>query len=188
MGKEELSHGIETVVTDLGYECVNVASVTEEGRRILRVMIDSLGGINVRDCEVVSKAVNRYLDGKEARGATEGREWNDRYYLEVSSPGLERPLFTPADYERFKYREARVKTHAPIEGRKTHTGVIRGSDELSVTLETRQGTSRIPFDAVTRATLIFRGLEPQEPKKAPRSLKTNGKREFNATEKMRRSI
>jgi ribosome maturation factor RimP len=164
LGKEELSRAIETIVTELGYECVNVASVTEEGRPILRVMIDSLGGINVGDCEVVSKAVNRYLDGKDAQGTG---DWSDRYYLEVTSPGLERPLFTPGDYERFKGKEARVKTHTLIDGRKTHSGVIETSNGVSVTLKTEEGGRRIPFEDVARATLIFRGLEPQEPKKKP---------------------
>jgi ribosome maturation factor RimP len=166
LGKEELSRAIEAIVTELGYECVNVASVTEEGRPVLRVMIDSLGGINVGDCEVVSKAVNRYLDGKDAQGAG---DWSDRYYLEVTSPGLERPLFTPGDYERFKGKEARIKTHTLIDQRKTHTGVIETSDGVSVTLKTEEGARRIPFDDVARATLIFRGLEPQEPKKKPGS-------------------
>ncbi|MDR1377330.1 MAG: ribosome maturation factor RimP [Synergistaceae bacterium] len=174
MGKEELSRAIEAIVTELGYECVNVASVTEEGRPILRVMIDSLGGINVGDCEVVSKSVNRYLDGKDSQ---EMEDWNDRYYLEVSSPGLERPLFTPADYERFKGKEARVKTHVLVDGRKTHTGIIETSDSASVTLKVeKEGTRRISFDDIARASLVFRGLEPQEPKKKPGSQKSDVRR------------
>ncbi|MDR1623240.1 MAG: ribosome maturation factor RimP [Synergistaceae bacterium] len=170
--KEELSRAIETIVTELGYECVNVALVTEEGRPVLRVMIDSLGGINVGDCEVVSKSVNRYLDGKDARGAG---DWNDRYYLEVTSPGLERPLFTSGDYERFRGKEVRIKTHALVDGRKTHVGIIETSDDTSVILKVEEGTRRVPFDDVARATLVFRGLEPQEPKKKPGTQKSSGK-------------
>ena len=155
--RTRLSRGIEAIVTDLGYECVNVALATEDGKSVLRVLIDTLGGVNVRDCETVAKALNRSLDG--------GDEPGGRYYLEVSSPGLERPLFTPADYERFRGREARIKTHELIEGRKTHSGFIRTSDGESVTLETERGMETIPFSAVTRASLIFRGLEPQMSKK-----------------------
>ena len=85
---------VEEIVAELGYECVNVALVTEDGRTVLRVMIDSIGGINVGDCERVAKAVNRRLDAPDmAKNAGLG----DGYYLEVSSPGLERPLFNPAD-------------------------------------------------------------------------------------------
>jgi ribosome maturation factor RimP len=162
LGKEELSQAIETIVTELGYECVNIALTTEERRFVLRVLIDTLGEINVGDCEKVSKAVNRYLDGKDVSDA---KELSDKYYLEVSSPGLERPLFTPADYERFRGREARIKTHRLVEGRKTHVGFIQASDEASVTLTTEEGTRNIPFGVVARATLVFRGLEPQSPKK-----------------------
>ena len=178
--REELSLGIEAVVTELGYECVNIALAGEEGRPVLRVMIDSLGGINIGDCERVSKAVNRCLDGKDAEGANGLPE---RYYLEVSSPGLERPLFTPADYERFRGREARIKTHESIDGRKTHVGFIRASNSESVTLETEQGMETVSLSAVARATLVFRGLEAQEPKKKPGSRKLRGKREAELTEK-----
>jgi ribosome maturation factor RimP len=161
--REELARNVGAIVAELGYECVNVALVTEEGRSTMRVMIDSLGGINVSDCEKVSKAVNRYLDSD---GAADSEELNGRYYLEVSSPGLERPLFTRADYERFKGREARVKTLDFIDGQKTHTGFIAEVTETSVLLETERGACAVPFGAIARASLVFRGLEPQEPKKA----------------------
>jgi ribosome maturation factor RimP len=180
LGRDELFQSIGAIVTVLGYECVNVALVSEDGRPVLRVMIDSLGGINVGDCEMTAKAINRWLDGKDAEEAV---ELSGKYYLEVSSPGLERPLFTPADYERFKNREARIKTHAMIGDRKIHIGFIRTSDEESVTLETEQGQETIPFSAVTRATLVYRGLEPQEPKKCSSVRKPDGKRKPKATEK-----
>ncbi|MDR2176080.1 MAG: ribosome maturation factor RimP [Synergistaceae bacterium] len=169
MWREELSRNIGAIVAELGYECVNAALVTEEGHSTVRVLIDSLGGITVSDCEEVSKAVNRYLDGE---GAAESAGLSGRYYLEVSSPGVERPLFTPADYERFKGREARVKTFEFLDGRKTHVGFIAEVSETSVLLETgkekEKGTCSIPFGAIARAALVFRGLEPREPKKPPR--------------------
>ena len=154
---------IEKIVVDLGYECVNVALATEDGRPTLKVMIDSIGGINVRDCEMVSMAVNRYLDAPDP---AENTSLGDRYYLEVSSPGLERPLYTPADYERFVGKEARVRTGELVDGRKTHVGFIAASDGNSVTLDTEQGARNLRFADVTRAALVFRGLEPQPPKKA----------------------
>ena len=164
---------VEKIVTELGYECVNVALGSEDGRPVLRVMIDSIGGINVRDCETVSKEINRCLD---ALDSAEGSELGDRYYLEVSSPGLERPLFTPADYVRFKGKEARIRTREPVDGRKTHVGFITASDGNSVTIETEQGARSLQFADVARASLVFRGLEPQPPKKAK---KRGGKNEKN---------
>ena len=164
----------EKIVVDLGYECVNVVSLREDGRSVLRIMIDSIGGIDVRDCETVSKAVNRYLD---ANDTAETAYLGDRYYLEVSSPGLERPLFTPADYERFIGKEARVKTSELVDGRKTHVGFIADSNDKGVTLDTEQGARYLPFADVMRANLVFRGLEPQPPKKAKKRNGKNGKNE-----------
>ena len=166
MGKEFFSQtflAIEKRVAELGYECVNVALITEERRPVLRIMIDSIGGINVGDCETVSKAVSRWLDAPDSAA---GSDLGDRYYLEVSSPGLERPLFTPADYERFKGKEARLRTSELVDGRKTHVGFIAASDDLGVTLHTEQGARNLRFAGITRATLVFRGLEARPPQKA----------------------
>jgi ribosome maturation factor RimP len=171
LGREELSRDIGAIVTELGYECVNAALLTEEGRATVRVMIDSLGGIDVSDCETVSKAVNRYLDGE---GVAESGGLSGRYYLEVSSPGVERPLFTSADYKRFKGREARIKTFEFLDGKKTHVGFIAEADETSVLLETEKGAYSVPFGAIARAELVFRGLEPQEPKKPPKKRGSKG--------------
>jgi len=162
---------IEKIVVELGYECVNVALVTEDGRPVLRVMIDSIGGIVVRDCETVSKAINRFLDAPDS---AEAADFGDRYYLEVSSPGLERPLFTSADYERFRGKEARIKTREVIDGRKTHVGFIAASDDKNVVLDTEQGARTLRFADITRATLVFRGLEPQA-KKPQKAKKRNEK-------------
>ncbi|MDR1741254.1 MAG: ribosome maturation factor RimP [Synergistaceae bacterium] len=142
--------GIEEIVNKLGYECVLASLVTESGRKIVRVLIDSLGGIGTSDCEIVSKAVNRWLDERD------GPLLSGRYYLEVGSPGLERPLLKPADYGRFRGREARVRTGSLIDGRKTHVGVIKDSDEMRVFLETEHGAVEIPFADVTGASLVFR--------------------------------
>lgn len=160
---------ITRIVEDLGYECVHVGEATESGRQIIRIFIDSLGGINVKDCEGVSKAVNRYLDGRDDSALGE------RYYLEVSSPGLERPLFKPKDYDRFKGKEVRVKTNGLIDQRKIHVGLIETSDELCVTLNTDQGKRIIPFEQISRASLVFRGLDAQEPQKRQEH-KRKGKR------------
>ena len=176
MGSEVLSRmfsAINKVVTELGYECVNIALVTEDGRPVLRIMIDSIGGIDVGDCETVSKAVNRYLDAPDS---AEAAEFGGRYYLEVSSPGLERPLFTPGDYARFRGKEARIRSSEPVDGRKTHVGFIAASDDDSVTIETEHGARNLRFAEITRAALVFRGLEPQ-PKKAKKQSVKPDKRE-----------
>ncbi|GHT00370.1 ribosome maturation factor RimP [Synergistales bacterium] len=158
---------IEDIVTTLGYECVNVALTSERGQSILRVLIDTLGGITVSDCETVSGAVSRFLDdssGADAQESYDAAKWLDRYYLEVSSPGLERPLFKAADYERFKGKEARVRTAELLDGHKTHVGRIYDSGAESVTLLTEEGLRVIPFEQILRASLVFSDLKPKKPK------------------------
>ena len=158
-GREKIAEAIEEVVSGLGYECVHVLWTSDSGRPVIRVLIDSLGGINVGDCERVSRALNRCLDSNE-----EDPELRERYYLEVSSPGLERPLFSSKDYRRFQGKEARIKTFEAVDGRKLHVGILGSVDEESVTLLTEQGERRIDFERIARASLVYRGLEHQEPK------------------------
>ena len=157
--KEEWVREIGRIVEGMGYECVHVGMGSDSGSPVMRVFIDSLGGIDVSDCERVSKAVNRFLDARD------DPELGGRYYLEVSSPGLERPLFEPKDYARFGGKQARIRTHQPLDGRKTFTGVIGPSDETSVTLMTDEGERIVRFDEIARAKLVFEGLEAQKPKR-----------------------
>ncbi|GHS89116.1 ribosome maturation factor RimP [Synergistales bacterium] len=159
---EILFKSIEDIVAGRGYECVNVALVVEHGQSILRVLIDTLGGVTVKDCETVSGAINRFLDDPESSDADANRL--DRYYLEVSSPGLERPLFKIEDYKRFKNKDARVKTTELVDGHKTHVGRIADTGEKSVTLLTEDGSRVIPFEYISRASLVFSDLKPEKPK------------------------
>ncbi len=149
---EEISHKIESIVESLGYECVNVSLRTDFGRLKLQILIDTLGGINAGDCELVSGHVNSFLDGLgDIPGLDKGR-----YYLEVSSPGIERPLYKPGDYKRFQGREARIRLSVPVEGRKTFTGIIQRADDEAVMILCDDGEKSIPFSSVKGGNLVYR--------------------------------
>ena len=158
---ESLERPIRELVERLGYECVHVGVGTDSAQRRVRVLIDSLGGIAVSDCETVSRAVNRFLDENDIP------ELEGRYYLEVSSPGVERPLFTPEHYARFRGREARIRLTEPMGGRKGLTGEILSADEDSVLLfvPDEEREIAVPFGNIRSGSLVFRGFEPQAPKK-----------------------
>lgn len=102
---EALQAVIEKEVTALGYELVDLRVGGSRGRPVLDVRIDRLDGakIQVRDCEVASRAIEARLDGAPGLVA-------ERYVLEVSSPGIERPLRTVRDWQRFVGRQATVKS------------------------------------------------------------------------------
>ncbi len=143
---------IEQIINDLGYECVNVAIKNNDGKLRLQILIDTLGGINVDDCEAVSKRVNKFLDeSSDLPGLDKGR-----YYLEVSSPGVERPLYKLGDYERFSGREARLKLSTPVEGRKTFTGTLQGVNDACVIIDCEDEKYTIPFTDIKGANLVFR--------------------------------
>ena len=145
-------HSIEHIVTGLGFECVNVSIKSDFGKLRLQVLIDTLGGINVDDCETVSKRVNKFLDESPDIPELE----KGRYYLEVSSPGVERPLYKLEDYVRFSGREARLRLSNPMEGRKTFTGEILGTDGGTVKLMCDEEEKQIPFEDIRSANLVYR--------------------------------
>ncbi|MDK2958281.1 MAG: ribosome maturation factor RimP [Synergistaceae bacterium] len=165
-GKEKFG-ALRKIVEGLGYECVGVTLGNEEKRAILRVYIDSLGGILVKDCETVSRALNRFLDENEdyVRG---------QFYLEVSSPGIERPLFTLEDYRKFTGKKIRVRTRQEIGGQKRFTGILLGAEEdgtVLLRLETGRGADedeavRIPFETITKGNLVFEEQEKQDKRRS----------------------
>ena len=146
---------LREIVEGLGYECAGIAFTVEEKKQFLRVYIDSIGGILVKDCETVSKRISRYLD--EHEDLIPGN-----FYLEVSSPGLERPLFTLDDYIRFTGKKARLKTKSALNGQKRFTGVIEGVRDGKILFVPEEENPlqndevlEIPFDAVSRGNLVF---------------------------------
>ncbi|MBR1486592.1 MAG: ribosome maturation factor RimP [Synergistaceae bacterium] len=154
---DEFLQQIEAIVTNLGYECVHIGIKKDFGRTRVQILIDTLGGINIDDCETVSRRVNKFLD--ENQDATE----LERYYLEVSSPGVERPLYKLEDYVRFQGREARIRINGQLDGgggRKTFTGFIKSVENKNICLICKNGTEEIeksiPFDLIKGANLVFR--------------------------------
>jgi ribosome maturation factor RimP len=134
---------VETTVAGMGYELVD-AQVSNRGR-LLRVFIDKQGGINVDDCAEVSRQLSRVF-------AVEGVDY-DR--LEVSSPGLDRPLRRPADFERFAGQKIDVRMRVADEsGRRRYVGVLRGAAAGAATVEVDGQRVELALDGIERARLV----------------------------------
>ncbi len=135
-------------VHDLGYELLGVEYVPSGKHSILRLYIDSDKGIGVNDCEVVSRQVSAIMDVEDPISG--------QYNLEVSSPGIERPLFRIAHYMRFLGHEVRVKTYRPIDGRRKYTGTIGSVSEKSNSLElvTELDSVTLDIDLIEKANLV----------------------------------
>jgi len=137
---------LKDVVELDGVELVYVEYRPEGSPSVLRIYIDKPGGVGLQDCERVSKQASALLD--------EENLILRRYVLEVSSPGIERPLFKEADYRRFVGKEIRLFTTETIEDRRKFTGLIRTFSEGVLKLDFDGETYQIPFSKIRKANLV----------------------------------
>lgn len=142
---EELVKG---VVGAEGLELVHIEYQRRGLASLLRIYVDKPGGINLDDCQKLSKQVSVLLDVEDFIPR--------RYVLEVSSPGIERPLFKEADYERFRNKEVRLQAKEKIDGRRNFTGHIRNFSGGTLELECNERVYTIPFQKIRRAHLVCR--------------------------------
>jgi ribosome maturation factor RimP len=135
-------------LTAMGYSVVRVAF--SGGRRpTLQIMAERTdnAGMTVEDCESISHTVSALLDVADPIASA--------YQLEISSPGIDRPLTRRADYERFAGFEAKIETQRPVEGRKRFRGKLMGLDGDDAKILIGPETLRLPLDAIARAKLVL---------------------------------
>lgn len=118
-----------------GFEIVDVEFVKEGGNRFLRAYIDKPGGITVDDCETVSRTLSARLDEEDFI--------EESYILEVSSPGLGRPLKKEKDFARNVGELVEIHTFRPVDKQKEFCGILKKYDKNTVTIEEEDGTERI---------------------------------------------
>jgi ribosome maturation factor RimP len=140
----------EGVAASLGVEIVEVEFLGGGGSRLLRIYVDKPGGVTHGDCELVSEQVGNILDAEDVIPGEAG------YTLEVSSPGVERKLTKPRDYERFAGQKAKVVLIEAISNQKHWEGTIKSLNGNVVTLEPSEGKFvEIPLDKIRKANLKF---------------------------------
>ena len=144
----EVERLIAPHLADMGYEVVRV-QLSGGQRPRLQIMAERQDriAINVDDCAEVSKAVSALLEVDDPIPGS--------YTLEVSSPGIDRPLTRPDDFQRFAGFEAKLELRMPIEGRRRFRGTLLGLDEGFVRLETDEGELRLAVDGLSKAKLVL---------------------------------
>lgn len=142
---EKVKAGIESFILAENMELVDVEYVKEGGNWYLRIYIDKLGGVDLDDCRIVSEKLDTVLDQLDPIPQA--------YFLEVSSPGIERPLKKPADFERFKGHMVYVATFAPIDGAKNFTGKLLDYSEAGIHLDIEGNIVVVPLDKVATSRL-----------------------------------
>ena len=141
-----LQERLEPAVAGLGYEllCVELQSTGTDA--VLRVYIDSPNGIGVQDCVSVSREISALLDVDDPIDSA--------YRLEVSSPGLDRPLVKPQHFNEYLGRDAKLRLRIPHEGRRNFRGKLLACDENAVTVEVDGERFDLPFIDIERARLV----------------------------------
>jgi ribosome maturation factor RimP len=150
--KEEILERVRRVAAPLaaqeGLELVDVELGGAGGRQTLRLFIDKAGGVSLDDCSAVSRAVSAALDVEDPVDGA--------YDLEVSSPGLDRPLRTEEHFRKFAGEKVRVRTFGPVpecENRKTFVGVLKGYEEGTIVVDVDGKLFHVPHAQVSKANV-----------------------------------
>ncbi|MCC5858171.1 MAG: ribosome maturation factor RimP [Ectothiorhodospiraceae bacterium] len=142
----QLNELFQPVLDAMGYELVGVEYKPGRREGLLRVYIDTADGVTLEDCERVSHQLSGLLDVEDPiRG---------QYRLEISSPGLDRPLFTPEHYQRFAGQQVRVRLRELWEGRRKLQGELLGFQDGRILLRENGMEYAVPSELVDRANLI----------------------------------
>ncbi len=137
---------IQPIVEGLGYECFGIEFIAQGKQSVLRIYIDTPDGVMVEDCEKVSRQVSSMLDVEDPIPG--------HYMLEVSSPGLDRPLFRPEHFDRFRGSEVKLRLAVPVLGRRKITGTLVERQGDTVVVESDGEAYEIPLDDIDQARLV----------------------------------
>lgn len=146
MLSDEIEALLAPVLEREGYELIDVEFESKGGRSTLRLFIDAENGITLDDCERASNAVSGVLDVEDPVPG--------EYYLEMSSPGLDRPLRRPSHYERYVGALARVVMQKGFQGRRRLKGRLSGLEDEVVLLDVDGETHRLPLEKIESARLV----------------------------------
>ena len=148
--EEKITKLITPIVTDLGYELVQVRVIGTAKMQTLQILAENpeTGLLDLKGCELISRSVSAHLDVEDPISSA--------YQLEVSSPGMDRPLTRTKDFENFKNFEANIEIEIPAaNGQKKYRGRLRGiNDNNQISIETDEGIEQIDFANIYKARLV----------------------------------
>jgi ribosome maturation factor RimP len=145
---EQLQALLAPVVEALGYQCWGVEFISQGRHSLLRVYIDLPDGVLIEDCEKVSRQISGVLDVEDPISG--------EYTLEVSSPGMDRPLFTLEQFAAHVGEQVKIRLRSPYEGRRNFQGLLRGVEEQDVVVQVDEHEYLLPIDSIDKANIIPR--------------------------------
>jgi len=144
---ERVEEFISPLLAEMQVELVEVQFKQEGHGWILRIFIDRKGGVTLEDCTSVSREVSSYLEVEDPI--------EHAYHLEVSSPGLERPLKKKGDFVRFAERNARIKLREKVDNQRVFIGILKGIEDENVLLFVDGTLRSFPLTDINRARLVL---------------------------------
>jgi len=146
MIKNDIERVIEPSLNELGYELWGCELLLQGKHSLLRVYIDKLGGIDITDCERASRQISAVLDVEDPI--------KTHYSLEVSSPGIPRPLFYKEQYQHYLGQQVAIKVNKKIDGNRKVSGIIQAVSDNAVRIGGDAGELELPFSEIVKAHLI----------------------------------
>jgi ribosome maturation factor RimP len=143
---ERLQLLIEPIVKGLGCDLWGIEYLPHGKHSMLRVFIDSQDGVDVKDCERISRQISSVLDVEDPL--------DGKYVLEVSSPGIDRRLFTQAQFEQYAGANVKINLRSPYEGRRKFSGQLCGVEAGDVVIRIDEDEYLLPFEGIDRASII----------------------------------
>ena len=147
MSYHDIVHVVKPTIEALGYQCWGIEFGIYGKRALLRIFIDHPDGISLDNCSEVSQQISGVLDVESTIKRA--------YILEVSSPGLDRPLFERSHYECYVGEKIKVRCYSAIEGRKNILGFLDSVNGDSIIVRVEDDSLEVPFDSIRRANLVF---------------------------------
>ena len=143
---EQLESLIEPVVSGLGFELWGIEYLSQGRHTVLRIFIDSEEGILIDDCAAVSRQLSGVFDVEDPVSG--------EYSLEVSSPGMDRPLFTLEQYQRYIGHRVQIKLRVPFDGRRKFAGLLKGVEDDEIVIEVDSHEYLLPIDTIDKANIV----------------------------------
>lgn len=143
---EQLQDMLTPVVEALGYECWGIEFISQGRHSVLRVYIDHEDGVLIDDCEKVSRQLSAVMDVEDPISS--------EYTLEVSSPGVDRQLFTLEQFARYVGEQVKIKLRSPIEERRNYQGLLRSVEDQDVVVQVDEYEYLLPIDLIEKANIL----------------------------------
>lgn len=144
---KQVSELIEPILNEMRFELIDVEYLSDCGRWVLRIYIDKDGGVTLDDCASISGELGDLIDIKNVI--------EHEYVLEVSSPGLNRPLKKESDFIRVIGKKIKLRTRMPVDGTRNFTGILKDFKEQKLALDSEGGLVTLAWSDIEKANLVY---------------------------------